>query len=375
MARKIFVGQLSATICQHARFLKLLDGLRGQNHRGVVLAPRLLRLHDVVADGLVLDEQPCLIEQEHLEGGELLRVGDLVRRPMQNIKQQWLQAHRAHRPSRAKLKVWKLAERERVLGVVEEKSVLAAARPAVQPLLQLADDVAEVRDRALVRLQHIHPLDRVPQLAFFFEVEPVTLFIALDEHTEEAEEKLQVLFGLRQRERVDGEVPRLLADIQVRAAKDRRERLEAAADVEDECQRRILLRVLQDEVAKIRFASSGHPEDQRVGNFAVMQVEKVRRAVVGFKRGQVLRTEMRVRLLAGQDRKQKGQVGIVCIQQVQLAEIHRIVAGDGGEISVELVVGFGEQIAIGVGEDAGELAHKLIEFRLATDEPGHRAQS
>ncbi|MGB6477277.1 MAG: hypothetical protein WBF04_24750 [Candidatus Sulfotelmatobacter sp.] len=38
----------------------------------------------------------------------------------------------------------------------------------------------------------------------------VTLLVALNEYAEEAEEKLQVLFGLRQREGVDGEVPRFL---------------------------------------------------------------------------------------------------------------------------------------------------------------------
>jgi hypothetical protein len=57
----------------------------------------------------------------------------------------------------------KAAERKRVLGVVEEKAVLSAARPAVQPFFQLADDVGEVRDGALVRLQHVHALDRIPQ--------------------------------------------------------------------------------------------------------------------------------------------------------------------------------------------------------------------
>ena len=36
---------------------------------------------------------------------------------------------------------------------------------------------------------------RIPQLALLLEVQPVTLFIAFNEHTEEAEEKLQVLFA------------------------------------------------------------------------------------------------------------------------------------------------------------------------------------
>src|SRR5580704_16088689 len=113
-----------------------------------------------------------------------------------------------------------------------------------------------------------------------------------------------------------------------------------------------------------RLSTPRHPENQRVGDLAVMQIKKVGRAVVGFKRGQVLRTEMRIRLLARKDRKQKGQVGIVCVQQIQLAEVQRVIARNGGEISVELVVGFRKQIAIRVGEDAGKLSHLLIEFRF-----------
>jgi len=67
------------------------------------------------------------------------------------------------------------------------------------------------------------------------------------------------------------------------------------------------------------LATPGHPEDERVRDFAVMQVQKVWRAVVGFERGQILRTEMIVRLFAGKDRKQKRQVGVICVQQIQPA--------------------------------------------------------
>ena len=58
-----------------------------------------------------------------------------------------------------------------------------------------------------------------------------------------------------------------------------------------------------------------------------MQVEKVRGAVVGFDDCQVLRAEMRVRLFSGKDRKQKRQVGVIRVEQIPLAEVHRIVAG------------------------------------------------
>src|SRR5579863_3342809 len=76
---------------QHPRFLKFFDGLRGKDHRRHVLAPGLLRLHYIIANSLVLDEEPRLIEQEELGGAEVLGVSDLIRCSMQNIKEQWFQ--------------------------------------------------------------------------------------------------------------------------------------------------------------------------------------------------------------------------------------------------------------------------------------------
>src|SRR6266849_5349375 len=318
---------------QHSRFLKFLDGLRRQDHGGVVLAPGLLCLHHVVADRLVLDEEPRLVEQEDLEGGEFLRVGNFIRRAVQNVKQQRFQDLGCIVPA-VEVAGLKARERQRVLGVVEEEAVLATACPAMQAFLQFTNDVRKVRDGALGRLQHVHALDGIPQAALFFEVEPVTLLVPLNEHAEEAEEKLQVFLGLRKRERIDGEVPRLLAGIQIRSAEDGRKRLKAAANFEDEGERRVLLCVLQQEIAKIRFATPYHPENQRVGNLAVMQVQEIGRAVVRFEDSQVLGAEMGVRLVAGKDRKEKRQVGVVRVQQIQLAQVERIVTRYGGEIGV-----------------------------------------
>jgi hypothetical protein len=80
--------------------------------------------------------------------------------------------------------------------------------------------------------------------ALFFEVNSVTLLVALDEHPEEAKEKLHVLFRPGQGEGIDREIARLLANIEVGAAEDRCQGLKATANVKDECQRRILLGVL-----------------------------------------------------------------------------------------------------------------------------------
>ena len=51
-----------------------------------------------------------------------------------------------------------------------------------------------------------------------------------------------------------------------------------------------------------------------MGDFAVMQVQEIRCAVVGFEDSQVLRAEMGVRLLTWKDREQKRQVGVVRIE-------------------------------------------------------------
>src|SRR5713226_3445057 len=98
---------------------------------------------------------------------------------MQDVKQEWFKNLRRVVPA-VKVESLKGGERKRVLGVVKEKSVLPTARPTVQAFLQLADDVGEVRNRALVRFQHVNSLDCLPQAAFFLEVEPVTLLVTLD---------------------------------------------------------------------------------------------------------------------------------------------------------------------------------------------------
>ena len=89
-----------------------------------------------------------------------------------------------------------------------------------------------------------------------------------------------------------------------------------------------------------------------MGHLAVVQVEEVRRGIVGFKHGKVFGAEMRVDLLAGQDRKEKRQVRIVGLSRYSLRRFERVVAGHRGEVGVELVVGLDEEAAVRIGEDA-----------------------
>src|SRR5450755_2073479 len=115
---------------QHPRFLKFFDGLRRKDHRCFVLTPGLLRLHHIIANGLVFDEEPRFVEKEELGCAELLGVSDLIRCPMQNIKEQWFQDFRRIVPA-VEIERLKAFERKRVLGVVEEETVLSTAGPAM----------------------------------------------------------------------------------------------------------------------------------------------------------------------------------------------------------------------------------------------------
>ena len=72
-----------------------------------------------------------------------------------------------------------------VLGVVKEKAVLAAVRPAVQTLFQFANDIGEVGKSALLGVKNVHALDPIPQLALLLEVHAIALSVALNQHTEE----------------------------------------------------------------------------------------------------------------------------------------------------------------------------------------------
>src|ERR1035437_585379 len=272
---------------QHPGLLKLLDGLGGENHRGIVLAPCLLCLHDVVADGLVLDEQPRLVKQECLERRQLRRIGNLITRPVKDVEQKWLQHLRRITPA-SEVESLKAGKAESILCVVKEKSVLTVFRPTMQPLLQLTDDLAECGESPLLLDHDIHPLNGIPQLSLFLEVEPVTLVVPLYKDTEEGEQELHVFLGLRQTERIDGEVPALLPDIQIGSAEYLRERLEGTADVEDVSLRPVLLRIRQQEIAQKALAAAGHAENQCVRYLAIVKIQVVRRGVVGFENWQIL---------------------------------------------------------------------------------------
>ena len=69
-----------------------------------------------------------------------------------------------------------------------------------------------------------------------------------------------------------------------------------------------------------------------------MQIQVVRRALIGFEHRQVFLLQMAVDLVPGVQGKEQGIVGVVSVENEQGPEIEGIVAGNGGQIRVEQVV-------------------------------------
>lgn len=67
------------------------------------------------------------------------------------------------------------------------------------------------------------------------------------------------------------------------------------------------------------------------------KIEKVWCSVVRFEHGEIFGVQMRIVFLASEDRKEKPQVRVVRVQQIELSEVLRIVAGHRGKVRVELL--------------------------------------
>ena len=93
----------------------------------------------------------------------------------------------------------------------------------------------------------------------------------------------------------------------------------------------------QQEVQEERLPAARRPEHDRVGDVLVVQVEVERRPVRRFEDGQVLAPEVGVGGRSAVEREQERQVGVVGVEQVQVAEIGGAATGDRGQPGVQEV--------------------------------------
>ena len=179
-----------------------------------MLAPGLLRLHDVFANGGIFDEQPRLIQQEQLECGKFVGIANLRGGAMEHIEKQRFEDLRCIIPA-VEIEGLEAGKRQGIFDVIEEKSVLPVLSPSVQSVLQVAHNPHEIRQCSKCRLEYVNAFDRVPQLTGLREVHLVPLLAPFDENAEEREEELPVVLGRGEGKRVDSEVSGLLANVQI----------------------------------------------------------------------------------------------------------------------------------------------------------------
>src|SRR5580658_10413765 len=101
---------------------------------------------------------------------------------------------------------------------------------------------------------------------------------------------MQVLFGRRQRKRIDREPVLLQSYRKISAAEELCEIFVAAAQVKDIGPRIVLLRMRKQKIEQKALAAAGGSENDRVGDIAVMQIQKVGRGVVRFQYCQIFRS-------------------------------------------------------------------------------------
>ena len=216
---------------------EVLDRLRGQDHRGVPLAPRLEALLHVGAQRRVLDEAPGLVHHAQLERRRLRRVLDARGDAVQHVEQQRLEERRI-RAHRLEVEDLEALDRQRVVDVVEEAGVAAALDPLVQPGRQRARQQVRQREQpTLAAVEDVEVLDGLVELAVL-EVAEAIVVVAFQQHADERMQEVQVLRRRLERERVDRDAVLPKAELEIAPAEQRRQLPVAVPEVEDDGQRR-----------------------------------------------------------------------------------------------------------------------------------------
>ena len=149
---------------------------------------------------------------------------------------------------------------------------------------------------------------------------------ALKQDFQKERQEVEVLFGWWQREWIDLEVLGFESDTDVGAAEKVGKAFKASAQIEDERMRRVLLEIRDEKVQQERLSRAGSPENHRVRNVPVVKIQEVGRVVIRLKNGEILLPEMPVARLATVEGEEKREVGVVRIEQVQVAEIESVVS-------------------------------------------------
>src|SRR6202166_251568 len=218
---------------QHFGPAQLVEGLGGENHRGVGFSPRLERLDDVPLNARILQKHPCLIYKKRLEYGTDLPVANDGVRAMQDVEQERFKNFGVLVHF---LEVETLETRKgnRVFRIVEEESELAAACPFREPVRNpMSQRVCQNPKRSELWVDRIQILDLLVEIPFLAGFQ-ADWRRALQQNLHKQGKKVEVLLRRRQRDRIDPEVRGVDSYLHVRPAEKLREALETAAEIKNE---------------------------------------------------------------------------------------------------------------------------------------------
>ena len=185
----------------------------------------------------------------------------------------------------------------------------------------------------------------------------------MDQNFQKEREEIEIFLGRRQRKRVDLEILGFQAHAHVGTAEELRKTLKAAAQVEDEGVGIVFLEIGNQEIQEKRFSRARAPENHGVGDVAVMEVQEVRGVVIGFEDREIFRAEMIIAPLATVEGKEKREIRIVRVEQIQETQVEGVVAGNGREESIQEVVFFLVELSVVDAEDFVEVGARPVHLR------------
>ena len=162
----------------------------------------------------------------------------------------------------------------------------------------------------------------------------------MNQDFQEESEEIEIFFRRRERKRIDLEILGFEAHADIRSAEKVCETFKTPAQIENKRMGFVFLEVGDEEIQEKRFAGARPAQDHAVRHIAVMQVQKVWRVMIGFKDREVFLAEMPVARLTSVERKEKREIRVVGIEQIQITEVKVVVAGDCREKCIEKVVFF-----------------------------------
>src|SRR5262249_52590649 len=149
--------------------------------------------------------------------------------------------------------------------------------------------------------------DRVVDLAVL-ELGQAIVVIALEQYADERMQEVEVFGCWLERKRVDRVSSTAQAQFEVVPSEQRRQLAVAAAQIEDDGERVVLLRVRREEVDEEALPAAGRPQHEGVSDVFDVEIEGVGRVMWRLEYRERIAAKVTADALAGVEREQEAQI-------------------------------------------------------------------